>query len=85
MAECIICGHEFTLPQSKAKLQNQYHSTDKNNNNNYMCEGCYIERSNSEYRMIEGEMLCAKSNCARNAMSSSKYCEICNNNQIYDE
>jgi len=85
MAECIICEYEFSLSKNKIKLKNQYHSTDKEEYKHYMCEGCYIDRSESEYRMIEGEVLCNKGGCARNATVFSKYCEICNNNTIYDE
>jgi hypothetical protein len=83
MTECIICECEFQLSQSKKKRINQYHSSTKEGDKNYMCEDCFLERANSEYRMHNGTMLCAKVGCARNCMALSKYCEICENENNY--
>jgi hypothetical protein len=77
---CIICDCEFELPINKKKKENLFHSTDQETKTDlFMCEDCFDERSNADYRYVDGQMLCANMGCARNAVVMSKYCEICAN------
>lgn len=82
---CAVCECDFKLTQSEKKRERIYHSDDpKTGKPRYMCDGCYSERINSEFRIIDGVSLCANSGCARNAMALSKYCEICEQSKQYE-
>lgn len=48
----------------------------------YICHSCYEQRLNCEFRIYEGIYLCSNSDCVRNKMAFSNFCEICDRNFI---
>lgn len=85
MPNCLICGNDFKSPRGTENKENQFLTTDPDTDKSlYMCKDCYLTRSESEYRIHEGEHLCNTAKCARNAMAFSKFCEICEEHKKYE-
>ena len=85
MSICFLCQEEFTTPKSQKKKDKLYFLTTKEGNKEYICDDCHYDRSNCDFRMIDGEQLCSTFNCARNSMAFSKYCDVCEQKKLYDE
>lgn len=69
--ECFECGNNFVLKkreESKLIFKEPDH---------YICNECFDERINSEYRILNGSYLCSNLECVRNKLAFSNFCEIC--------
>jgi len=75
---CCLCDNEFVLPKSKKRRDELYFRTlPKSNKKEYLCSECFHIRITSEFRIIDGDIMCGNRTCVRNTMAFSIYCDVC--------
>jgi len=80
---CFNCDNEFSLPKGQIKRDELYFKKNPVSDKKlYICLECYDNRMNSEYRIIDGDIMCANRSCVRNSMAFSIYCEVCENEYL---